>query len=214
MQARWVILYIAFAGSMGAALAADPANRPAPWAGAGDESGRPAERFAGSQDPNASSRGAAAPKSTHSEQVPAQSEQATSPAASSATAPSTGQRRHAAGAGGSASRSSQSSDASKQTRAERALITDRAPSAAAGASGADEASRSPAQGKSTTADYILSRGRDWGWLGLLGLFGLLGLLRRPRHEREIYTGYAPTPEEEARARGVRVYETPEPAPRA
>ena len=177
----------------GAAIGASQA--PPPWASAGDESGRTADTrtTAAPEEPNASSRGAAA--------APARA--ARSQSASGDSARRTPSSAKSARASFSATTPS---DTDRQSGG--------AQSAAAGAS---------AGKSDQTGDTAVSResgpsvpssawpGRDWGWLGLLGLFGLLGLLHRRHYERD--TDAVVTSPVNDRARGVRVHETPDPVAR-
>jgi cobalamin biosynthesis Mg chelatase CobN len=186
----------------GAAIGANPA--PPPWANAGDESGRAADTrtTAAPQEPNASSRGAAAAPARAARSRSSQSEASNSPRSAQAqSAHSTAQAA--------------SGDTARRTPSSTKSQSGEAQSAAAGASGAGKSEQtgdpaaSPESGASAPSNAW--RGRDWGWLGLLGLFGLLGLLYRRRYER--HTEPVVTRPVNEPARGVRVYETPDPVAR-
>ena len=209
----------------GAALGAQPA--PPAWASAGDESGRTADSrtTTAPQQPNATSRGAAAPRPSarSASAQSAESAQDTGPTSSS-TAPSARGDQSSAKSAGSSSRAAKTSSATQESGSGGGQ------SAAAGGSAAKSEQVANTTTESTPADssnarssgsrqgtvytsddYIQSRGRDWGWLGLLGLFGLLGFLRRPHYQRHTDTVVSRPVDDPAR--GVRAYETPDPVAR-
>ena len=206
----------------GAAFAADPARQPPPWASAGDETGRSVDSrtTAAPQQPNASSRGAAtspAPRTASSQSVQPQAAQDASasaqtgqaePAHSKRSGASTTHRPRAANVTPSPAKTTQTADDGQSNRTA---------SAAAGGSAARsepvaDTTVTPVRGETayTTSEDYVRRARDWGWLGLLGLIGLLGLVRRRHYERDDTVVTQPADEP---VRGVRVYETPNPAPR-
>ncbi|MFN2646001.1 MAG: WGxxGxxG family protein [Burkholderiales bacterium] len=135
-------------------------------------------------------------------------------------------RQESQSAGGSASAKplTETTGAPQSASTKKVSGTPRASqSAAAGGSANSEqiadTTETPTESSRTSqrpADYssdadIRSRAHDWGWLGLLGLFGLLGLLRRRQNERHTNTAVSPRVHETAR--GVRIYETPDPLAR-
>jgi hypothetical protein len=108
-----------------------------------------------------------------------------------------------------------SGDSARRTASSTKSQSGEAQSAAAGASSAGKSEQtgdpaaSPESGPKAPSNAW--RSRDWGWLGLLGLFGLLGLLHRRRYETD--TDAVVTRPVNDPARGVRVYETPDPVAR-
>jgi hypothetical protein len=148
MPVRNAIVLLSFA-SLFAASAALGADR-APWAGAADESGRPA-------DPNAGSRGAPAP--TRAAPVAAQPPAAERPP----TAAAARQRTRSAVSGASAV---------DRSRGSAAAAPETAPSSRS-ATAASSASEDHVGWRERDWGWF-------GLLGLLGLFGLLGRRRRER----------------------------------